>query len=92
MVALGADEIVITRSERWVRSIRQSTNDYNPIDPQTHQKIGISVEDVKAYVSFVKSTVGIQHEDELVETIEILAQKVHPLALGNVERFFRRAV
>jgi hypothetical protein len=42
---------------------------------------------VKAYVSFIKSTVGITHEDELVKTIEILAEKVHPLALGNVERF-----
>ncbi|EQD40946.1 hypothetical protein B2A_10860, partial [mine drainage metagenome] len=49
------------------------------------------VEDVKAYISFIKSTVGIQHEDELVKTIEILAQKVHPLALGNVERFLSQS-
>ena len=27
------------------------------------------------------------HDDELIKAIEILAQKVHPLALGNVERF-----
>lgn len=42
---------------------------------------------MKAYLNFVKTTVGITHEDELVKTIEILANKVHPLALGNVERF-----
>src|SRR5271157_5146327 len=35
------------------------------------QKIGISVEDVKAYVSFIKETVGIRHEDELIRAIEI---------------------
>jgi hypothetical protein len=29
----------------------------------------------------------IRHEDELVKAIEVLAQNVHPLALGNVERF-----
>ena len=46
-----------------------------------------SVEDVRAYVGFIKDTVGITHEDELVQAIKILAEKVHPLALGNVERF-----
>jgi hypothetical protein len=66
-------------------------NDFNPVDSQTRQRIGISVEDVKAYISFIKSTVGIHHEDELVKVIEILAQKVHPLALGNVERFISQS-
>jgi hypothetical protein len=91
MVALGADEIVMHPFAEMGPIDPTVTSDYNPIDPQTHQKIGISVEDVKAYVSFVKNTVGIQHEDELVRTIEILAQKVHPLALGNVERFISQS-
>ena len=47
------------------------------------------MEDVKAYISFIKATVGITHEDELVKTIEALVSKVHPLAIGNVERFWR---
>lgn len=63
------------------------SNDYNPIEVNTNRRLGISVEDVKAYVSFIKETVGIKHEAELVRTVEILANKVHPLALGNVERF-----
>jgi hypothetical protein len=46
---------------------------------------------VKAYVSFIKDTVGIRHEDELIRAIEILAQKIHPLALGNVERFISQS-
>src|SRR5207249_2408356 len=54
-------------------------------------RIGISVEDVKAYVNFIKSTVGIHHEDELVQAIRALTDKVHPLALGNVERFLSQS-
>jgi len=53
--------------------------------------LGISVEDVRAYVNFVKSGVGITHEDELVKALEILANKIHPLALGNVERFLSQS-
>jgi hypothetical protein len=49
------------------------------------------VEDVTAYVHFIKKTVGITHEDELVRAVEILANKVHPLALGNVERFLSQS-
>ncbi len=55
------------------------------------RRLGISVEDVTAYVNFIKETVGITHEDELVKAIEILANKVHPLALGNVERFIAQS-
>jgi hypothetical protein len=91
MLALGADEIVMHPFAEMGPIDPTVTNEYNPVDPQTQRPIGISVEDVKAYVSFVKDTVGIRHEDELVRAIEILAQKVHPLALGNVERFISQS-
>src|SRR4030095_8544102 len=68
------------------------TNEFNPLaDDGTGRRLGISVEDVKAYVSFIKTTVGITHEDELIQAIEILGEKVHPLALGNVERFIAQS-
>jgi hypothetical protein len=91
MLALGADEIIMHPFAEMGPIDPTVTNDYNPIDPQTNQRIGISVEDVKAYVSFIKETVGISHEDELIKAIEILANKVHPLALGNVERFISQS-
>jgi|SRR6516164_242901 hypothetical protein len=91
MLALGADEIVMGPFAEMGPIDPTVTNEYNPVDPATQQKIGISVEDVKAYVGFVKETVGIRHEDELVKAIEILASKVHPLALGNVERFISQS-
>ncbi len=87
MVALGADEIVMHPFAEMGPIDPTVSNEFNPVDPHTQQRVGISVEDVKAYVAFVKESVGIRHEDELIKAIEVLAEKVHPLALGNVERF-----
>jgi hypothetical protein len=91
MLALGADEIVMHPFAEMGPIAPTVSNDFNPVDAQNQQRIGISVEDVKAYVSFIKESVGIRHEDELVKAIELLAQKVHPLALGNVERFIAQS-
>lgn len=87
IMALGANEIVMHKFGAMGPIDPTVTNDFNPIDAQSNRRMGISVEDVKAYISFIKDTVGIRHEEELVRTVEILANKVHPLALGNVERF-----
>jgi hypothetical protein len=87
LIALGADHIVMGPFGEIGPIDPTVSNDFNPKEDGTGRILGISVEDVKAYVNFIKNTVGITHEDELVKAIEILAQKVHPLALGNVERF-----
>jgi len=91
LLALGADEIVMHPFAELGPIDPTVSNEFNPTEENTGRRLGISVEDVKAYVNFIKSTVGITHEDELVRTIEILAQKVHPLALGNVERFLSQS-
>ncbi len=91
LLALGADEIVMHPFAEMGPIDPTVTNEYNPVDPQTNRRLGISVEDVKAYIAFITSTVGIKHEEELVKTVEILANKVHPLALGNVERFISQS-
>ena len=91
MLALGADEIVMHPFGEMGPIDPTVSNEFNPKDEQTQQRLGISVEDVKAYVTFIKQTVGITHEEELVRAIEILARKVHPLALGNVERFLSQS-
>lgn len=91
LLALGADEIVMHPFGEMGPIDPTVSNDFNPVEAGTGRRLGISVEDVKAYVSFIKNTVGISHEDELVKTIEILANKVHPLALGNVDRFLSQS-
>ena len=90
LLALGADEIVMHPMAELGPIDPTVSNEFNPTDPHG-RRLGISVEDVKAYIGFIKTTVGITHEDELVKTIEILAQKIHPLALGNVERFLSQS-
>jgi hypothetical protein len=91
IMALGANEIVMHKFGVLGPIDPTVTNEFNPIEAGTNRKLGISVEDVKAYVAFIKDTVGINHEEELVRTIEILANNVHPLALGNVERFLAQS-
>lgn len=90
ILALGANEIVMHPFGVLGPIDPTVTNPFNPPNSQG-RLIGISVEDVKAYINFVKETVGITHEDELVKMLEILAEKVHPLALGNVERFISQS-
>ncbi|MGD0771117.1 MAG: hypothetical protein ABSB42_23270 [Tepidisphaeraceae bacterium] len=89
MIALGADEIVMHPFGELGPIDPTVSNDFNPVEG--NRRLGISVEDVTAYVGFIKNTVGITHEDELIKAVEVLANKVHPLALGNVERFLSQS-
>jgi hypothetical protein len=90
MLALGADEIVMHPFAEMGPIDPTVQNAFNPVGPNG-QVIGIGVEDVSSYIQFVKQTVGITHEDELVEALRALTDKVHPLALGNVERFLAQS-
>lgn len=91
LIALGADEILMHPFAELGPIDPTVSNEFNPVEQGTGRRLGISVEDVKSYVTFIKSTVGITHEDELIRAIEILVQKVHPLAIGNVERFISQS-
>lgn len=91
LIALGADEIVMHPFAELGPIDPTVSNEFNPSEQNTGRRLGISVEDVKAYVNFIKTTVGITHEDELIKAVEALTDKVHPLALGNVERFLAQS-
>lgn len=87
LVALGADEILMHRMGCLGPIDPSVANIFNPPHPQIPgQPAPISVEDVTAYFKLIKEDVGITHEDELVQAFLALAEKVHPLALGNVQR------
>jgi hypothetical protein len=88
---LGADEIVMHPFAELGPIDPTVSNEFNPSEQPSGRRLGISVEDVKAYVTFIKTTVGITHEDELIKAVEALTEKVHPLALGNVERFLAQS-
>jgi hypothetical protein len=87
LTALGADSIVMHPMGMLGPTDPTVANPFNPQDPANpNNRLGISVEDVSAYISLIKEDAGITHEDELVQAFNKLADKVHPLALGNVKR------
>ena len=87
LTALGADEIVMHPMGMLGPTDATVANQFNPRNPQNPKEtLGISVEDVTAYLSLVQEDAKIRHEDEAVQAFNILAQNVHPLALGNVKR------
>lgn len=87
LTALGADQVLMHPMGMLGPTDPTVTNPFNPPDPNNQgQLLGISVEDVASYIALVKEDVGINHEDELIQAFKVLAEKVHPLALGNVKR------
>jgi Serine dehydrogenase proteinase len=87
LIALGADEVVMHRMGCLGPIDPSVANQFNPANPQNPAlPIPISVEDVTAYFRLVKDEVGITHEDELVQALVALTEKIHPLALSNVQR------
>lgn len=88
LIALGADQIIMHPMGMLGPTDPTVKNQYNPQNPRNaNELLGISVEDVTSYIKLIKEDFGITHEDELIEAVKILAEKVHPLALGNVKRF-----
>ena len=87
LIALGADEIVMHKMGCLGPIDPSVGNIFNPPNPLNPSQFSpISVEDVSAYFKLVKDEVGITHEDELVQALIALTDKIHPLALGNVQR------
>lgn len=90
MIALGADEIVMSDLSELSPIDPSTANIFNPQNPQNAQmRIPISVEDVMAYFDLAKNKIGIKSEKELTEIFKTFIEskpQVHPLSLGNVNR------
>lgn len=87
LIALGADEIIMHRMGCLGPIDPSVANIFNPPNPLSPGQLApISVEDVTAFFKLVKDEVGINHEDELIQALIALTEKIHPLAIGNVQR------
>ncbi len=90
MIALGADEVVMSDLSELSPIDPSTANVFNPPDPQNPQnKIPISVEDVMAYFDLAKNKFGIKNDEELARIFNKFVEsnpQIHPLALGNVNR------
>ncbi len=86
LIALGANKIIMTKNGSLSPIDPTVANAFNP--KENNMPLGISVEDVASFISLAKDkeVVGIENEDNVTKVFQILANKVHPLALGNVKR------
>jgi hypothetical protein len=92
LISMGADGIVMHPMGMLGPTDPTVANAFNPADPANpQQKIGISVEDLYSYVSLIKEDLGIRGESELVQAFRTLTEQLHPLALGNVKRFYAQS-
>jgi hypothetical protein len=91
LIALGANRIVMGKMGELSPTDPTTGHPFNPQNPQNpQQKMEISVEDVSSYFLLAKERAGIRDQD-MVAVFGQLADKLHPLALGNIYRGYRMA-
>jgi len=92
LIALGADEIVMSPAAQLTPVEPTITMPFNPQDPSNPGRtLGINVEDIAAYLEFVRERGDIESDTGRTQALTLLAQNVHPVALGNLHRFHRLA-
>ena len=100
LATLGSKRIVLTDLSELSPIDPSTGNQFNPRDPADPKSgMAISVEDVRAYRSFiVEQLTGIKEDNddesplspEALSLLQRLASEVHPLALGNVHRVLQQ--
>jgi len=92
MLCLGADEIVMGKMGELSSIDPSVANPFNPPDPMNPMaRVPIGVEDVNAFRDLARRF-GVDEKDSVqnAQVFMALAQKVDPLALGNVERSYNQ--
>ena len=91
LIALGADEIIMGK-HGLVSPIDPSVSSpFNPPAPGIQQPgmvslLPVSVEDMIGFLELARKEIGLKTEASRISILNILANKVHPLALGAVYR------
>jgi hypothetical protein len=92
LTALGANKIIMHPMGMLGPTDPTVNGPYNPQNPRNPAELlGINVEDVTAYIALIKEDAQVAHEEEFVQALNKLTEKVHPLALGNVKRFLSQS-
>ncbi|QLH52789.1 MAG: hypothetical protein CH6_0115 [Candidatus Kapaibacterium sp.] len=87
LICLGADKIIMTKQALLGPidpSLNGSLNPISPINPGV--PIPVSAEAINAYLEIAKKELGIKDPIALSNILIDLAQKVHPIVLGQVFR------
>ncbi|MCL6612387.1 MAG: hypothetical protein K6T66_12670 [Peptococcaceae bacterium] len=86
LICLGADEILMGRMGELGPIDPSVINAYNPLDPcNPSARVPVNIEDVYSFLSLAGEAAGLDAE-ALARVFYLLAEKIHPLALGNVHR------
>lgn len=91
LIALGADEIFMGRHGILSPIDPSVASPFNPPAPGTEKTgqislLPVSVEDMIGFLELARKEIGIKSEESMVNVLNILANKIHPLALGAVYR------
>jgi hypothetical protein len=91
LITLGADEIIMGRHGLLSPIDPSVASPFNPPAPGIQQPgrislLPVSVEDMIGFLDLARKEIGLKADDSMVEVLRILAEKVHPLALGAVYR------
>ncbi|MDD4237183.1 MAG: hypothetical protein PHT62_01315 [Desulfotomaculaceae bacterium] len=87
LLCLGADEIVMGKMSELGPIDPSVVNAFNPQDPNNPAaKIPVNIEDVYSYLALAGEKAGVCSTDQQVKAFTLLAERIHPLALGNVHR------
>jgi len=92
LVALGADNIIMTRIGQLSPIDPSVTSALGPFAPipgapgQQMRTVPVNVEDVVSYFDLARKTLDIKDEELLTRLYDRISQTVHPLVLGSVYR------
>lgn len=91
LISLGANEIVMGRLGQLSPVDPAVSSPYNPPAPGPSPPgrvslLPLSVEDVVGYLSLARDEFGLKAEESMLSVLRSLAEKVHPIALGSVQR------
>jgi hypothetical protein len=88
LISLSANRLIMTK-QATLGPIDPSIN--SPINPEIPGagptgRFPVSVESIKGYVDLARDEFGVKSSGDMTKVLAILAEKVHPLVLGNVFR------
>ncbi len=87
LLCLGADEIVMGKMGELGPIDPSVVNAFNPQDPNNPTaRIPVNIEDVYSYFALAGEKAGVCSSDQQIRAFTLLAERIHPLALGNVHR------
>lgn len=89
LIALGANKIYMTKMSDIGPIDPTLTGPFNPRN-KNDEVLGLSVEDVIGYYELSKNIMNLKSEHSTLKTLELLSDKVNPIALGSVYRSYNQ--